>query len=172
MTDELALKPCPFCGGTNIQSLKEIDFVCCQDCGAFLEDSEPSARTLWNTRALSAQGEQDAIFSECAEIALEHAGNANDYTITSPYSRGYNEACRDIAEAIRTRASNRKTMDEIADKTDDGDLTKGVRWSRVNDEPFEYAIQIGPHGDAFVKLLNGRFLKRRATDVDAALLKP
>jgi Lar family restriction alleviation protein len=195
---EIALKPCPFCGGTNIQSLKELDFVCCQDCGASLEDSEPSAREHWNTRALPAQGEPvareafeagfaaywgpqkpdevdsfvadmnrawndyfaallsspapitteqldklqfgrvlhdrpsspappssslnsgeselvvmpvrgagEAIFAECAEIALGHVGMWQDGT--------YDEACRDIAEAIKTRASNRRTMDAVAD---------------------------------------------------------
>jgi hypothetical protein len=45
-------------------------------------------------------------------------------------------------------------------KASDGDLTQGVRWQIVNDEPFEYAIQLGPHGDEFVKLLNGECLRR------------
>lgn len=35
-----------------------------------------------------------------------------------------------------------------------------IVWSRVNSEPFEYAIQQGPHGDEFVKLINGKCLKR------------
>jgi hypothetical protein len=35
-----------------------------------------------------------------------------------------------------------------------------VHWLKVNDEPFEYAIQQGPHGDEFVKLLNGECLRR------------
>jgi len=35
-----------------------------------------------------------------------------------------------------------------------------IRWSQVNAEPFEYAIQQGPHGDEFVKLLNGTCLRR------------
>ncbi len=35
-----------------------------------------------------------------------------------------------------------------------------VLWARVNDEPFEYAIQKGQHGDEFVRLLNGWFLHR------------
>jgi len=51
----------------------------------------------------------EAIFAECAEIALEHVG---EYTY---YWRSYDRACRDIAEAIKLRASNRKTMDAIAD---------------------------------------------------------
>ncbi len=36
----------------------------------------------------------------------------------------------------------------------------GVRWQRVNSEPFEYAIQQGQFGDEFVKLLNGTCLRR------------
>lgn len=37
---------------------------------------------------------------------------------------------------------------------------EAVAWGRVNDEPFEYAIQQGPHGDEFVKLLDGPSLRR------------
>ena len=37
---------------------------------------------------------------------------------------------------------------------------EGIKWARVNDEPFEYAIQQGQHGDEFVKLLNGTCLRR------------
>jgi hypothetical protein len=46
-----------------------------------------------------------------------------------------------------------------ANDASDGDLSQGVRWAIVNDEPFEYAIQLGPHGDEFVKLLNGECLR-------------
>jgi hypothetical protein len=35
-----------------------------------------------------------------------------------------------------------------------------VRWARVNNEPFEYAIQQGSFGDEFVKLLDGSCLRR------------
>lgn len=35
-----------------------------------------------------------------------------------------------------------------------------MNWRRINIEPFEYAIQQGPHGDEFVKLLDGSFLRR------------
>lgn len=35
----------------------------------------------------------------------------------------------------------------------------GIVWRRVNDDPFEYAIQQGPHGDEFVKLLDGSRLR-------------
>jgi len=54
------------------------------------------------------------LFAECAEIALEHVGAVD----TSPGTNGesYDEACRDIARAIELRASNRKTMDAIADR--------------------------------------------------------
>jgi len=59
-------------------------------------------------------GAGEAIFSECAEIALGHVDNGN-WDDPEIYSDGYDQACRDIAEAIRTRAANRKTMDAIAD---------------------------------------------------------
>lgn len=35
-----------------------------------------------------------------------------------------------------------------------------IQWRRVNDEPFEYAIQQGRVGDEFVKLLDGSCLRR------------
>jgi hypothetical protein len=37
-----------------------------------------------------------------------------------------------------------------------------IEWRRVNGEPFEYAIQQGPCGDEFVKLLDGSCLRRMA----------
>lgn len=46
-----------------------------------------------------------------------------------------------------------------------------VRWRRVNDEPFEYAIQQGPHGDEFVKLLDGSCLRRRLDEIDDLIAK-
>lgn len=47
-----------------------------------------------------------------------------------------------------------------------------VLWSRVNDEPFEYAIQKGPHGDEFVKLINGTCLRRSTAGVAQGSLDP
>jgi hypothetical protein len=41
----------------------------------------------------------------------------------------------------------------------DGDLSP-ITWRKVNDEPFEYAIQKGPYGDEFVNLLDGTCLRR------------
>lgn len=50
-------------------------------------------------------------------------------------------------------------------------LDHGVRWQRVNDEPFEYAIQQGRFGDEFVKLLNGECLRRHVEPLRAARLQ-
>jgi hypothetical protein len=58
--------------------------------------------------------EIEAIFSECAEIALEHVGQCAPAKLLGDNCGCYDAACRDIAEAIRTRASNRRTMDAIA----------------------------------------------------------
>lgn len=35
-----------------------------------------------------------------------------------------------------------------------------IKWRRVSEDSFEYAIQQGPHGDEFVKLLDGSYLRR------------
>jgi hypothetical protein len=55
-------------------------------------------------------GAGETIFAECAEIALEHVGSYHE-----DMEYAYDQACRDIAEAIKTRASNRKTMNAIAE---------------------------------------------------------
>ena len=60
-------------------------------------------------RTAPAQGDPVSIFEECAKIAEDHVMNTR---LEAGYA--YNEACRDIAEAIRVTASNRKTMDAIA----------------------------------------------------------
>ncbi len=38
-----------------------------------------------------------------------------------------------------------------------------ITWRRINDEPYEYAIQRGFTGDEFVKLLSGEYLRRAIT---------
>jgi S-adenosylmethionine/arginine decarboxylase-like enzyme len=41
-----------------------------------------------------------------------------------------------------------------------GPLEHDICWRRVNDDPFEYAIKQGPHGDEFIKTPGGDCLKR------------
>ena len=59
------LKPCPFCGGTEVYLIRNCfceDYVRCSNCGAEVwgnEDEKPSrerAIELWNTRALQKGG--------------------------------------------------------------------------------------------------------------------
>ena len=59
--EALELKPCPFCGSRDVEAVDSLDFVACQNCGASLEDSEPSARELWNTRATAPLQGEDAV---------------------------------------------------------------------------------------------------------------
>ena len=44
------LKPCPFCGGTNL--LVEVGFVCCDDCGCEVHEIKENEDVVakWNTR--------------------------------------------------------------------------------------------------------------------------
>jgi Lar family restriction alleviation protein len=168
--EEIALKPCPFCGNPGAICVLEDEpgspasfWVNCS-CGVETPErrTEDEAIALWNTRVIPAQGEPvtpptiawvlsddgrrwrplqsspapypgslnsgesdlhvtadsgagEAIFSECAEIALEHVGAVKDEDDYS-YGAGYDAACSDIANTIKTRASNRKTMDAIADR--------------------------------------------------------
>lgn len=73
------LLPCPFCGGTNVHALAHLDWVACDDCGASLEDAEPSARELWNTRADS----HAALTAKVAELeaALQEISSWKDDTL-------------------------------------------------------------------------------------------
>jgi hypothetical protein len=83
MTDqtsaEIVLLPCPFCGGTDIDSLVHLDWVACNGCGAALEDVDPSARELWNTRpaaslieALSAEKAKKRKLIEFVSCLRQH----------------------------------------------------------------------------------------------------
>jgi hypothetical protein len=76
----------------------------------------------------------------------------------------FNREDREVIESAR----------KLGDAQGQG-LTDDIRWQRVNDEPFEYAIQQGAHGDEFVKLLNGNCLRRALTPAPGtreALPKP
>ena len=59
------LKPCPFCGGTNIYCedaghKTDVWFVQCDDCGATFPhfDSKAEAIKAWNTRTKERGGEK------------------------------------------------------------------------------------------------------------------
>lgn len=75
---------------------------------------------------------------------------------------------RAIAEFIRSSAVGagaREALVEIAEACEKAahpvrPEAEAIVYRKVNDEPFEYAIQQGPNGDEFVKLLNGTCLRR------------
>jgi len=83
--------------------------------------------------------EIEAIFAECADIANAHVGQCIPARMTGEHCGCYDAACRDIAEAIRTRASNRKTMDAIAD----ADLSNDLRWRAIDTAPHETYVLLG-----------------------------
>lgn len=61
---------------------------------------------------------------------------------------------------VRQQAAECSGGGSVSDLPGGPNCGEGIRWQRVNDEPFEYAIQQGQFGDEFVKLLNGTCLRR------------
>ena len=59
------LKPCPFCGNTNLHHTETSIFhaVWCKDCGAMVDIDDGDAIKLWNTRPL-----EDALQKRIAEL--------------------------------------------------------------------------------------------------------
>ncbi len=103
---------CPFCGESNVgfgRTGQKWQTVSCDECGAEGPCTEINRDLIiakWNTRALlahverlpssdAAEGGDKIIPEQCAKIALSHIG-------AGPDGEAYDEACRDIAEAIRT----------------------------------------------------------------------
>lgn len=84
-----ALKPCPFCGSTNLSTEDARDFIACRGCGAEgpclpLGNGSTHSAEAWNRRALSAPAAPeptDAALIErfaaerVALLAREHCGN-------------------------------------------------------------------------------------------------
>ena len=66
---EEELKPCPFCGNTNLHHTETSIFhaVWCKDCGAMVDIDDGDAIKLWNTRPL-----EDALQSRIAELEAEN----------------------------------------------------------------------------------------------------
>jgi hypothetical protein len=88
-------------------------------------------------------------FAAGIEAAARAAQTAYAEARDSEWDDGFNDARTIIANVIRA----------LRLPAPAGEPTP-IRWQRVNDESFEYAIQQGPHGDEFVKLLNGTCLRR------------
>jgi len=105
-------------GLRSLVQIIEVSFAKVRDAIASPSSPAPDASHLNSGECepvvKSASGAGEAIFAECAKIAMEHVDNGN-WDDPEIYSDGYDQACRDIVEAIKTRASNRKTMDAIAD---------------------------------------------------------
>lgn len=117
MPDEsIALEPCPFCGGQPTFAAIEPHshkggiaafmpdyagsaYIEC-GCGAGLIDETAHAvGARWNTRALPAPQLAD-LAENCAKIAEGHIV-PEDAELRMHRDEGYNEACHDIAKAIR-----------------------------------------------------------------------
>jgi len=62
------LKPCPFCGSTNLHHTETSIFnaVWCRDCGAMVDMDDGDAIKLWNTRPI-----EDALQARIAELEAQ-----------------------------------------------------------------------------------------------------
>lgn len=140
------LLPCPFCGGTDIQSLVHLDWVACDGCGASLEDAEPSARELWNRRAPQvASAAQEASRRDIAaclemledvpgETLRDRVGRLVDWHQT--LSQSYH---KDIAEAQSGASPPSPSQAALAPSDCD--------WP---DEPFTFRDEPGEHDPCYV----------------------
>ena len=77
------LKPCPFCGGTDIRALGIVPRIACEDCsalGPMVKCSKPeNAQELWNSRV---EDRDEELEEECAlveaRIELQAQGKVDD----------------------------------------------------------------------------------------------
>jgi hypothetical protein len=87
------------------------------------------------------------------------------------------ECLRDVKTGERIATVDIRIDLAYGAPADRGTAIDGIQWQCVNDDPFEYAIQQGAHGDEFVKLLNGTCLRRAlsprnsVSEADAALAR-
>jgi len=119
MTEPSALLPCPFCGNRPtppFQNLRddEDDVVKCwtiqHPCTAIdheiwthADASAEECAKVWNTRAAPASEPVawEELVEDCAKIAEGHVGMYAGTDASEDTVKAYDEACRDVAEAIR-----------------------------------------------------------------------
>ena len=110
MSEPIALLPCPFCGGEgenlSIGYTGTCWVRCCvADCGCegLVCDGESDAINAWNTRAAPASEPVawEELVEDCAKIAEGHVGMYAGTDASEDTVKAYDEACRDVAEAIR-----------------------------------------------------------------------
>jgi len=92
---EEELKPCPFCGNTNLHHTETSIFhaVWCKDCGAMVDIDDGDAIKLWNTRPL-----EDALQKRIAELEEQLLKVSKEYAEMS-FARRVNKH----NETIRVR---------------------------------------------------------------------
>ena len=105
---EKPLKPCPFCGGKPHKNGPDNPgrdyWISCMSCQAssLMRSNEEATISAWNTRAQSdVRAPAAAIAEDCAKIAEGHIGNCSAAGMFGQPCGCYDEACRDIAKAIR-----------------------------------------------------------------------
>ncbi len=123
--------PCPVCGGEAIHAIDVLK------------------RTTIASAHPTQGGDRGEAVAEMRETAAELRANSNG-------------DCNAIMQAVmweKKAAAIAAPQPTTAAYSVPG-CGEDIQWRRVNDEPYEYAVQQGPHGVEFVKLLNGACLCR------------
>jgi len=118
----------------------------------------------WNTRhpAAPAQSKHSNVPVDAIVNLVNHQTQCDEDGVMVQVSR---QALAEVLIYVTEVRPDNKWADKYALPSTPQASVEGseqVAWRVINGEPFEYAIQRGPHGDEFVKLLSGECLRRPA----------
>ena len=89
------LKPCPFCGGSNVKDEPALQVVICMDCGAEIDTDLGE----WNKRPI-----EDALNARIAELELLVSKQFG--RIVELEKEALSHGVRDLSQTITWTASN------------------------------------------------------------------
>ena len=100
------LKPCPFCGGSNVKDEPALQVVICMDCGA----EKDTDLGEWNTRPI-----EDALTARIAELELRlDVYNGNMYDVVVDENAKANKRIAELEAEIE-----RFTAHDATERQDD-----------------------------------------------------